>query len=163
MLFRNTIRDDKNAIHHILEATGVFTHEEVRVALELIDIFLNDPDQTDYIIRSGVGDTDDVVGYYCIGPTPMTLGTYDLYWIAVKPEVHSRGIGRQLLGHAEQLVALNGGRLLIAETSSQPKYDTTRRFYVTNGYQEVARIKDYYRIDDDLVIYGKYFPQLGAQ
>jgi hypothetical protein len=46
--------------------------------------------------------------------------------------------------------------LVVAETSSQPKYEKTRRFYLTRGYAELARIRDYYRRGDDLVVYGKY-------
>jgi len=30
-------------------------------------------------------------GYICYGPTPMTDGTYDLYWIASDPRVRGQG------------------------------------------------------------------------
>jgi hypothetical protein len=59
--------------------------------------------------------------------------------------------------YAEDVVKQNQGRLLIAETSSQPKYEKTREFYLRVGYTELARIKDYYKVGDDLVVYGKYF------
>jgi hypothetical protein len=49
-----------------------------------------------------------------------------------------------------------GGRLIIAETSSQARYEKTRLFYLHHGYSEMARIGDYYRPGDDLVVYGKY-------
>jgi len=151
---------DREPIRLLLVATDVFSDEEVAVALELIDAVLHTPDQRDYIIRTAEDD-GNVVGYYCIGPTPMTRGTYDLYWIAVSPEVHDRGIGRQLLEHAEREISASGGRLVIAETSSQPKYEHTRIFYVKNAYEEVARIKDYYKENDDLVVFGKYVSQIG--
>jgi hypothetical protein len=48
------------------------------------------------------------------------------------------------------------GRLIIAETSSLPRYQRTRDFYVRRGYTELAKIVDYYRPGDDLVVYGKY-------
>jgi hypothetical protein len=60
------------------------------------------------------------------------------------------------------MVKSQGGRLIIAETSSRPKYEKTRKFYLSNKYEELARIKDYYQIDDDLVIYGKYVSQPGV-
>ncbi|HXX62776.1 MAG TPA: GNAT family N-acetyltransferase, partial [Bacteroidota bacterium] len=97
-----------------------------------------------------------VEGYYCIGPTPATDGTYDLYWIAVDPALHGKGVGKRLDEHARDLVRQMGGRLLIAETSSQPKYEKTRSFYIGRGYQELARIREYYRPGDDLVVYGRY-------
>ncbi|MDI6767560.1 MAG: GNAT family N-acetyltransferase [Bacteroidota bacterium] len=123
---------------------------------------LNNPDQRDYNIYSSISETGEILGYYCIGSTPMTDGTFDLYWIAVNPAKHRHGIGKELLHHAEELAVKQGGRLVVAETSSQPKYEATRKFYIRNRYQEVARIKDYYKIGDDLVIYGKYVSQYGV-
>jgi hypothetical protein len=49
-----------------------------------------------------------------------------------------------------------GGRLILAETSSQMKYESTRQFYLRQGYRELSRIKDYYRLGDDLIVFGKY-------
>ena len=69
------------------------------------------------------------------------------------------GIGKQLLVHAEETIRKRSGNLVVAETSSQPKYDNTRKFYLHNAYAEMARLKDYYKPDDDLVIYGKYLSQ----
>jgi ribosomal protein S18 acetylase RimI-like enzyme len=154
-------RSDREPLGRILAATKVFTPEEITVALELIDIVLQNPAQKDYIIFTGVDEANEVAGYYCIGPTPMTAGTYDLYWIAVSPKMHNRGYGKELLEHAEEAIAGSGGRLIIAETSSQPKYENTRMFYIRSGYLEVARIKDYYKPDDDLVVFGKYVSQSG--
>jgi len=147
---------DREPLRQLLIATGMFTEAEVEIALELIDVVLHGDDQEDYIINV-VEDSGTVLGYYCIGPTPATQGTFDLYWVAVAPEQQGRGIGGTLTAHAEDLVRSLGGRLLIAETSSQPRYEKTRRFYLRHGYHEVARIPAYYRPDDDLVVYGKYF------
>ncbi len=147
--------EDKEPIRRLLEETDVFTPEEVEIAMELVDIALLRPGQKDYIVQ--VYDEGGLVlGYYCVGPTPGTSGTFDLYWIAVKPSSHRTGIGKALNAHAEHLVRAKGGRLMIAETSSQEKYEKTRRFYMSRGYAQLARIRDYYRVGDDLVVYGKY-------
>ncbi len=148
-------REDREPIRALLVETGVFTEEEIDIALELVDIALDKPGQKDYLINVAVRD-EEVVGYYCIGPTPATEGTFDLYWIAAKPAVHGKGIGAMLDGHAMELVRSLGGRLMIAETSSLPRYDRTRQFYRRREYAELARIRDYYRPGDDLVVYGKY-------
>jgi len=50
-----------------------------------------------------------------------------------------------------------GGKLLVVETSSQPKYEPTRKFYLRHHYEESAHIKDYYAPGDGLVIYTKHF------
>jgi len=99
------------------------------------------------------------VGYVCFGPTPATEGTYDLYWIAVSPKLHNKGIGRQLLNFTEREVVRMGGRLLIIETSSQEKYAPTQAFYLKNGYEIEARIRDFYRPGDDRLIYTKHLKQ----
>jgi len=146
---------DRQPLEAILAGTRAFSPEEIQIALELIDIVLTRPDQSDYMAWTHEND-GDVDGYYCLGPTPATRGTFDLYWIAVSPAQQGKGVGRALNRHAENLVHSLGGRLIIAETSSRPDYTATRRFYQNAGYREVARIQDYYKVGDDLVVYGKY-------
>lgn len=155
----NLRRTDREPLQRLLAGTGYFSDDEVGIALELIDAVLDRPEQLDYIIRV-YRDGDAALGYYCVGPTPATESTYDLYWIAVASAMHGKGIGRSLLMHAEQLICARGGRLVIAETSSRPQYEKTRRFYRTCGYGELAQIKGYYRPGDDLVVFGKYLSQL---
>jgi len=148
-------RGDREPLRQLLIETDVFTPDEIEIALELIDIGFDKPGQEDYIVNV-YDDGSEVLGYYCIGPTPATNGTFDLYWIAVKPSAHRRGIGASLNAHAERLIRSQGGRLVIAETSSQARYEKTRRFYVNQGYSQLARVRDYYRVGDDLVVFGKY-------
>jgi ribosomal protein S18 acetylase RimI-like enzyme len=155
MLIRELRRDDREPIQQLLAETNVFSQEEIRIALELVDTVLNSYDQQDYIIQV-CSDRNEAVGYYCIGPTPGTQGTFDLYWIAVRSSMHGYGIGSMLIGHAEALIRSRGGRLVIAETSSQPTYEKSREFYLHQGYSELSRIRDYYKIGDDLVVFGKY-------
>ena len=146
---------DREPLHAVLTSTGVFTDDEVAIGLELIDTVITRPGQQDYV-ATVYEQEGQAVGYYCLGPTPATVGTFDLYWIAVDPSMHGRGIGGSLDGHAEAYVRSCRGRLIIAETSSLPRYDATRRFYHHHGYAELARIRGYYRVDDDLVVFGKY-------
>ena len=65
-----------------------FSADEVAVALELIDAGI--AGSPDYAIRVAVL-AGKVVGYVCFGPTPMTEGTYDMYWIASDPAVRGQG------------------------------------------------------------------------
>jgi ribosomal protein S18 acetylase RimI-like enzyme len=146
---------DRGPLLDILRATNVFSEQEIDVALELIDAVLDRPDQGDYIIYV-LEEAGTVLGYYCVGPTPATISTFDLYWIAVSPGTQGRGVGTALNEHAEALIRSRGGTLIMVETSSRKDYDPTRAFYRRKGYQELAQVRDYYRPSDDLVIFGKY-------
>ncbi|MDZ7332581.1 MAG: GNAT family N-acetyltransferase [candidate division KSB1 bacterium] len=152
---RKMIAEDRTAVSRILEQTDMFTAAELDVALELIDIYLTNNEQKDYIIYVATNERKEVVGYVCYGPTPATDGTFDLYWIAVSPAMQQQGVGKALLNFTEQQVMLHNGRMIIIETSSQPKYKPTQDFYLRNRYQIEARIKDFYRVGDDRLIFVK--------
>lgn len=145
---------DKTAIMHILRATPEFKPAEVVVAEELLDWHLQDPVGSGYhVLVAEAGGS--VSGYVCYGPTPLTEGTWDVYWIAVSREGRGRGVGSALSGAAEGKIREASGRLVIVETSSKPEYENTRRFYVSKGYEEAGRIGDFYAPGDDLVIFKK--------
>jgi len=101
-----------------------------------------------------------VQGYVCYGPTPRTEGVFDLYWIAVDPRQQGQGIGQLLLKFVENEVRRQDGRMLLIETRSRPSFAPTLRFYQRSGYDEITRIKDFYRIEDDKIVMCK---KLGQQ
>ncbi len=147
-------RDHRDDVRQILEETAVFREDEVAVALEVLDAYLDHPGQ-DYTAVGAFSHDGKLLGYACYGPTPCTLGTWDLYWIAVSPETQRTGVGTTLLQEVERRLARESARLVLIETSSQPIYDKTRRFYLRQGYPEVARVPDFYSEGDDRVIYAK--------
>jgi GNAT superfamily N-acetyltransferase len=141
---------DRAPLEAILRATNVFNEPEIAVALELIDA----PASAGY--RFVVAEVASRVGgYACYGATPLTQGTYDLYWIAVDPALHGAGVGRALMKAAEDAIREEGGRLMLIETASKPSYDKTRAFYVARGCTEVARIQDFYAPGDDKIVYAR--------
>ena len=95
-----------------------------------------------------------LAGWICWGHTPCTVGTWDLYWMAVEPAQQGSGVGSALLAEMES--RLQGrARLIVVETAGRPEYLPTRRFYEARRYAEVARIADFYDRGDDLVVYAK--------
>jgi GNAT superfamily N-acetyltransferase len=148
---------DKDAVLGLIRATGFFTAAEVGVAEELMDVYLGQPDQKDYGVVVVEDDRGGPAGYMTWGPTPLAEAAYDLYWMAVSPSEQGRGRGKELVRWLEAEVGRRNGRVIIIETSSQPKYHGTRQFYIDLGYKEVARVPDFYRAGDDRVIYAKYF------
>ncbi|MBC7186551.1 MAG: GNAT family N-acetyltransferase [Calditrichaeota bacterium] len=147
--------EDRAAVYEILQQTDMFTMAEVNVAMELIDTYLFNKEQRDYLVYAAVAESGQVAGYVCFGPTPATEGTFDLYWIAVAPAMQNQGVGKQLLQFVEEYVKSQNGRLIIIETSSQKKYLPTQQFYLRNNYTVEARIKDFYRPGDDRLIFAK--------
>jgi ribosomal protein S18 acetylase RimI-like enzyme len=102
-----------------------------------------------------VNDQDQPIGYICYGPAPMTQGTFDLYWIAVNPKFQGMGIGSRLLDFLEKMLRVKNGRMILADTSSIPSYKKNLRFYLKKGYQEVAKIPDYYSLGNDRITFCK--------
>ena len=155
-MIRLTSAEDKSTILNILKETSIFKQEEIRIADELIDTFLSSPENPDYQFYSWVDSSDSVSGFLCFGTTHIAKGTYDLYWLVVSPRSQGKGVGRDMLLFVEDKVRQERGRLIIVETSSTDDYNTARRFYRKNGFDQVGNIKDYYVPGDDLVIYAKY-------
>src|SRR4030042_221510 len=155
MKIRPLLEKDSAKLLSMLIKTWAFTSAEVDVAMELIDIVLKDAKQKDYQIHCMVDDQDQAIGYICYGLSPMTSGTFDLYWIAVDPDVQEKGIGSKLLSFLEEVVKAKGGRMILADASIIPQYEKTRKFYLKNGFQEVARIPDYYYPGNDRITFCK--------
>lgn len=147
---------DRSMVIDLIHATGIFAEEEERVAAELIDVYLSQPNQKDYAIDVVESEGGLVMGYVCYGPAPMTEGSWDVYWIAVHPGRHKQGYGKALLNEVEKKAREQKGRLIVIETSSQDKYASTRHFYEKQGFVENGRVRNFYRPGDDRVIYCKY-------
>jgi ribosomal protein S18 acetylase RimI-like enzyme len=155
MKIRPLFEKDRAGLLSMLNKTLAFTSVEIDVAMELINIVLEDESQKDYQIYCMVDDQDQVIGYICYGLTPMTRGTFDLYWIAVDPDFQKKGVGSKLLSFLEEVVKAEGGRMILADTSTIPQYEKTQKFYLKNGFQEVARIPDYYHPGNDRITFCK--------
>lgn len=156
LCFRNEIvADDPELIRKIVLSTGFFRHDEVDVAVELASEALAiGQEGSGYYFIFAIFD-NNVAGYACYGPTPCTIGVYDLYWIVVDNNFRGRGIGKQIMARVEQAIREKHARKLYIETSSTTKYNPTRKFYLQSGYTEEARLKDFYNITDDKVIFSK--------
>ncbi len=155
-MIRLTSAEDRSTILKILKETNIFKQEEIQIAGELIDSFLSSPENPDYQFYSYIDSSKSVSGFCCYGVTHITKGTYDLYWLVVSPNNQEKGVGRDMLHFVEEKIRQTHGRLIIVETSSTREYDAARRFYLKNGFSQVGHIKEYYALDDDLIIFAKY-------
>jgi GNAT superfamily N-acetyltransferase len=147
-------REDKTAVIRILRNTPEFTPAEVDVAEEVIDAYIQAPVRSGYKIF--VAEVDSLItGYICYGPTPLTEGTWDIYWMAVARGQQGKGVGKSLLASAEDKMRETNGRLALIETSAKPEYEGTRRFHLSQGYELACRIADFYAPGDDKLVFQK--------
>lgn len=136
------------AVLDLVVAAGMFAADEVGLVEELLT---GD-------VEGGVGVVDDeggVLGVAYYQPEHGADAVYDLTMIAVAPAHQGQGRGAALLRHVEEDLRGRGQRLLLVDTSASPQYDLTRAFYRRCGYDEEARIRDYWADGDDLVVFRK--------
>jgi ribosomal protein S18 acetylase RimI-like enzyme len=150
----NVLPADVQVIRDIVASTQFFYEHEIDVAVELVEEHLQKGPRSGYLFLFAE-QGGRTVGYCCYGEIACTEGSYDLYWIAVRDDCRSQGIGKILLEKTEALIAGLQGRVIWVETSGQKKYLSTRNFYLRNGYQEEAVLKGFYGPDDDKYIYVK--------
>jgi ribosomal protein S18 acetylase RimI-like enzyme len=145
---------DRGAVRAIVSNTGMFDPEEVEVAVELVDAFLERGAASGYrflMAESG----RRLTGYVCYGPVPGAERRFEVYWIAVAKESQGRGLGRQLMAETERRIRRLGGCRVYAETASRRQYLPTRRFYLAAGYRKLGSLPHYYRKGDGKITYVK--------
>jgi ribosomal protein S18 acetylase RimI-like enzyme len=153
-MLRPILPDDTPLLTRLTAATGFFKPHEIVTLQEVLADYHAQNEALGHICRT-LEREGDPLGFVYFGPAPMTLGTWELWWIVVKAGAQARGLGGEMLRFAEEEARRRQGRVLFIETSSQPLYDPTRRFYLKHGYEEHAILKDYYAAGDSKVVFRK--------
>ena len=151
---RRVTPNDVPALKALIDATGLFLSDMLDGMLA--PYFEQGPTGSEFWITDDEGGPV-AVAYYA--PERMTEGTWNLYLIAVHPGCQGSGRGSALLRHVEEALGARGERVLLVETSGLPEFERTRAFDSINGYDEEARIRDFYQAGEDKVIFRK---ELGA-
>jgi acetoin utilization deacetylase AcuC-like enzyme/GNAT superfamily N-acetyltransferase len=146
--------EDPGRIRHLVEITGFFSQEEIDVAEELPQERLARGEASGYyfVMAEQYG---RLVGYACYGQISCTVSSYDLYWIAVHPDIQGKGLGQRLLQETERLIRDAGGSRVYVDTSQRLQYASTRAFYENAGYKLDAVLAEFYAPGDNKVIYCK--------
>lgn len=153
----NTIRsvapDDAAALMKMIEAVGLFPPEEITEVSEMLNGYLDGSfgDEQFWI----VDDDEGFAGAAYYAPERMTVGTWNLYMLVVHPERQGEGRGASLVRYVEKALAERGERLLLIETLGTEEFAPQRAFYGKLGYEEEARIRDFYAAGGDKVIFRK--------
>jgi GNAT superfamily N-acetyltransferase len=155
-MIRLTEPRDTPALVDLARGTGVFKPQEVVALREVLDDYHAQGHAQGH--RAVTSEREGrTVGFAYYAPSAMSERGWYLWWIAIDPSVHARGLGSELLRHAEDEVRREGGRLLLIETSSLPRYELTRRFYLKHGYEIAGVVRDLYADGDDMVVFAKRF------
>ena len=145
---------DLPRIRELVQSTNVFSPVEVATAVELAEERLAKGPASGYHFIFAQRD-GRVLGYSCYGPIALTVGSYDLYWIAVDKSTQGQGLGRLLMEKTEEVIRAEGGRRIYIETSTRPAYAPTRGFYERCNCPLEVILEDFYAPGDGKAIYVK--------
>jgi ribosomal protein S18 acetylase RimI-like enzyme len=152
-MIRLTTPDDTNALLALAEATGLFESNQIEELAQMLAQHFSDKTNSQGIWFSDYD--NETVGVAYVAPERMTEGTWNLYLIAIHPNHQRQGRGAALLRHVEQMLTKSGERVLLVETSGLDDFEYVRAFYRKSGYEEEARIREFYKAGDDKIIFRK--------
>jgi ribosomal protein S18 acetylase RimI-like enzyme len=154
---RPAVADDERTVAHLAVVNTMFAVDELDDLTEMFRAVV-DGDLPGHQWLVATTEDNGVVGAAYVGPEPFADRLWNLYFIAVHPDEHGRGTGTALIAHVEGLLRDAGeavARVLIVDTSSTDQYAATRAFYLARGFDEEARIRDFYGAGDDKVVFWK--------
>jgi ribosomal protein S18 acetylase RimI-like enzyme len=154
-MIRPTTAADTPHLLELTQGTGVFKPHEIEALNEVLSDYHAEAYLSGHVAVT-YEDEGRILGYAYYAPAAMTDRSWYLYWIAVKRDIHAKGIGSKLLRHAEDDIRQRNGRVLFIETSSLPHYELTRKFYLKHGYEITGVLRDYYSDGDDMVVFRKH-------
>jgi ribosomal protein S18 acetylase RimI-like enzyme len=151
-MIRPTAPHDTTALIALAEATGLFEATQLEELSEMLtDYFRGNRGNDRFWLTDDDG--NDPVGVAYCEPERMTEQTWNLQLIAIRPDRQGQGRGAALLQYVEQTLIARSGRILLVETSSS--LERTQSFYRKCGYEEEARIRDFYAAGYDKVVFRK--------
>ncbi len=139
---------DVTSIGRLAEATDLFPSEMLG---DMIAGYL-DGSKSDLWF---VVDERGTQGFGFCEPERMAAGAWNLLAIGVAPDCQGQGIGAAMLRYLVAALKDAGARILIVETLGTDEFQPTRDFYLKNGFDEEARIRDFYEDGGDKVVYWR--------
>jgi GNAT superfamily N-acetyltransferase len=145
-------REDLPDILEAARSVGVFDAEEVATVEELFAGYLRDAQQSGYNFLC-CREADTLLGFACWGPTALSRGAADLYWICTSQAAQGKGVASALFRAVETAAREAGRWLIVIWTSSRPNYEAARAFYGRMGCELTTQITDFYDRGDDLCVF----------
>jgi ribosomal protein S18 acetylase RimI-like enzyme len=150
-MIRPTIAADTAALMSIIESSGQFNADGIAHVKGTLEQYLNGETADIWLTAD---DSEPVAVAYCAAEA-VTDGTWNLLMLWTRKDREGQGHGAALVKKVEHDLAARGARLLIVETSGLPAFETARAFYSKCGFQQEARIKDFFAAADDKIVFTK--------
>jgi ribosomal protein S18 acetylase RimI-like enzyme len=153
-MIRPTTPEDVPALIALAVATGMFPVDGTDALSNVLSDYFNH-----HLGEGHTWITDEAAGELCgvvyYAPDLMADRTWYVYMIAMRPDYQRQGRGTTLMQYVEAGLQTSGQRLLLVETSGLPNYERARAFYTRCGYEQEARIRDFYATGDDKIVFRK--------
>jgi ribosomal protein S18 acetylase RimI-like enzyme len=152
-MIRAITEADAAAVVEVAVAAGLFAPEDAAFLDKMMADYFGSKRDDGHVC---VIDVDErVMGVVYYEPALATDGTWYVTMIGVRRDAQGRGHGAALMRHVEDALRAEGQRLVLVETSGTPEFALTRQFYAKLGYEEAARVRDYFIDGDDMVLFWK--------
>jgi ribosomal protein S18 acetylase RimI-like enzyme len=152
-MIRLIAQDDTTALIALAEALDLFEPSEIEYLSQMLIDHFNDKAKAQEFWLTDYDNEPVSVAY--VAPERMTEGTWNLYLIAVHPLHQKQGRGKLMLQYIEKMLTEKGERLLLVETSGTDDFEYVRAFYRKSGYEEEARIREFYAAGVDKIVFRK--------
>lgn len=153
MISELTKREVRAAVD-VLVAADKIEPENKDVIIAMFDIYFSsnyDDRHRCFLDYEG----EEMVGVGYIYPEAASPRVWKISILAYPDGPQQVEFGQRMIAHMEKYLADADQRLLLVEVSSIEKYAGIRSFYESAGFTEEARIRDYYKAGNDMVIYRK--------
>ncbi len=148
-IIRPTTTGDVPSLQEVVDQTGLFPSEMLP---DMLSVTLSGDSAGFWLTCEYDG---SAVGLCYTVPEEMADGAWNMLALAVRPDVQGQRLGSALVVAVEEKLRSEGQRLLIVDTSGTEDFALTRQFYAKCGYDEEARIRDFWAAGDDKVTFRK--------
>ena len=152
-MIRPATVEDQPALLALASATEMFSEEELRQLAQMLSDYFDGSlgDGHAWLVDEDQG--VQAAAYHA--PELMAYGVSNLLFLGVLTEQRRRGRAAALLAYVEDLARRRGDRLLIVETSGLDQFAPARQLYRKHGFDEEARIREFYNAGEDKVVFRK--------
>ena len=151
-MIKETTIDHLNPLLAVLKKSGQFDEGGIQGIKRELEQYFEDPGAALWFT---VAQQDGPVGLAHCVPEPDAVGTWVLGMLWIKDDCDEMEIGPELVARIERELLEIGARLLIVETSGSEEFEFARLLYEGMGFVLEARVKDFYDVDEDKVIYSR--------